>query len=564
VHLTTSNVNPRQFGQLFSFRVKGNIFAQPLVITNVRTASGVLNIVFVATTDDIVYAFDADSDTLNGGLIWSHSFTANGITPIPKGDPAHTAYSPTNPCFPDSNLACLTVFEGNLGIIGTPVIDRARGTLYVVVRTKEGNKYVQSLHALDISNGNERSGRAVIANDPLTTADGSTLSFAAIQNQRAGLALVGNSIVIAWGGGTMEGSSPSPNLPPAAYRGYVMVYDAGSLALTGCFTTGPEGMVGAGIWQSGRAPVIDGDGYVYYFTGNHVTDQLLMSNQCTALGVPFHQATALDNSMIKLDVRNGLSFVEAATPHRYWKDLDDCDLDLSGSGPMLIPGTSAIVGGGKQGFLHVFNKKGGKYTEISSTKIYDGGVERYRDPKTNVCTTRGAHHVMGGPVYWESSSRGRTIYISVETDPIKAFKFAPGNPFVMQYDDDLLILNRDLQLVMRTERTIYGHPAAILSLSANGNQRGSGILWAVHADRESMPMNHDDVFYQPVAGVLRAYDAEDLSRELWNSNMCPQDTLGTFAKFTPATVANGKVYMATFSGKLVVYGLLQGPRVCKN
>jgi hypothetical protein len=100
--LTTSNVNPKQFGQLFSYSVKGNIFAQPLVIRNVRTASGLRNLVYVATTEDLVYAFDADSNAQNGGLIWTHSFTGNGITPIPFGDPAHTAYAADYGCPPPS------------------------------------------------------------------------------------------------------------------------------------------------------------------------------------------------------------------------------------------------------------------------------------------------------------------------------------------------------------------------------------------------------------------------------------------------------------------------------
>jgi hypothetical protein len=119
-------------------------------------------------------------------------------------------------------------------------------------------------------------------------------------------------------------------------------------------------------------------------------------------------------------------------------------------------------------------------------------------------------------VYWEGASTGPLVYISAESYTIKAFG-----------------LNREtwsLSLNMWTSRVVFGHPGAILSLSANGNQDGSGLLWAVHADRESMPKNPDDVFYRPIAGVLLAYDVEDLSRELWNSNMCPTDTLGIFAK----------------------------------
>ena len=58
--------------------------------------------------------------------------------------------------------------------------------------------------------------------------------------------------------------------------------------------------------------------------------------------------------------------------------------------------------------------------------------------------------------------------------------------------------------------------------------------------------------------MLRAIDAGNLSRELWNSTLHPNDNLGLLAKFTPPTVANGKVYMATFSNKVCVFGLKQG------
>ncbi len=111
---------------------------------------------------------------------------------------------------------------------------------------------------------------------------------------------------------------------------------------------------------------------------------------------------------------------------------------------------------------------------------------------------------------------------------------------------------------MKTTDKINGHPGAILSLSAKGATQKTGILWAVNADRSKR--SDDNNFTQLVHGVLHAYDAENLKTELWNSNLHTEDDLGLFAKFTPPTIANGKVYMATFSGKLKVYGLLVIPR----
>ena len=77
-----------------------------------------------------------------------------------------------------------------------------------------------------------------------------------------------------------------------------------------------------------------------------------------------------------------------------------------------------------------------------------------------------------------------------------------------------------------------------MSLSANGSVPGTGILWVSEPN------------------ILHAFDASNLQSELWNSGMNPtRDDLGEAAKFCPPTIANGKVYMATFSGYLAVYGL---------
>jgi hypothetical protein len=142
--LTPSNVNSTQFGKLYSQAVDGFIYAQPLYMPNVNVAGlGIHNVVYVATMNDSVYAFDADSKTGgNAYPLWHVSFinAANGITPIPYGD-----------------IQCTDPISTKIGIMGTPVIDTVGGTLYVLVRTKEWGQYFQRLHALDITSGAENS-----------------------------------------------------------------------------------------------------------------------------------------------------------------------------------------------------------------------------------------------------------------------------------------------------------------------------------------------------------------------------------------------------------------------
>jgi outer membrane protein assembly factor BamB len=602
--LSVDNVNPQQFGQLFRYRVQGNIFAQPLVVNNVATNDGIRNVVYIATADDVVYAFDADDNARNGGLIWSRNLAATSLitfvdydgnntvisapTPILKGDPAHTFIQggPGIPpslsfCdFPSSSTnLCYTLFEGNLGIISTPVIDLQRQTMYVVARSKVGDKYLQTLHALNIRDGTNRTASPhIIAKGPLEGPEKNWITFAAIENQRVGLALVSNRVIVAWGGGVREAMEvsiePQNSVPPrtakGTYHGYVMAFNADTLEQEACFTTGTSTDSGAGIWQSGRAPVVDSDGHAYFFTGNAFHFPPEAVNACDPVHSFPTAAESYGDSLLDLDVEklqsNGVfEPPKITTPNTvlptgttsknvadYRSQLEQCDVDLGGSGPMRvpIPGAKVLIGGGKEGFLHIFEKTAGEYREVNAVKVYPQPTEDFKydanDPNRKTCYGQGMHHVMGGPVVWSKVGREPLIYVSVETDNIRAFKLtqSPWN----------------LTPLMQTDRIVYWHPAAIMSLSADKDTPHTGILWASHADLDDHPY---ETRFTKQPGILRAYDAENLNRELWNSNMCGnQDRIGYFAKFTPPTVANGKVFMATFSGELVVYGLLPRPRLC--
>jgi hypothetical protein len=141
------------------------------------------------------------------------------------------------------------------------------------------------------------------------------------------------------------------------------------------------------------------------------------------------------------------------------------------------------------------------------------------------------------------------VYIAAESKQVRAYKVNPAQ--------------RSLAFFQQTNSPISVHPGAILSLSANGRLDGTGILWTVQANRDAS--DPSDGFVTPAPFIIRAYDAQNLSRELWNSGVThcgksdadPGATPRIFAKFTPLTVANGKVYAPTFSGQLVVYGLLR-------
>ena len=256
--LNVTNVNTNQFGLLFSRNVDDQIYAQPLVMTNVSILGrGTHNLVIVATVNDSVYAFDADNPSV-ATPYWTTSF----INPPNIVAPANTDMSAIGACgggYQD--------FSGNIGIVGTPVIDPVAGTIYLVARTKEyGTNFVQRLHALDVSSGAERPNSPVIITATYPgTGDGNVggvITFDPIrQNQRPGLALVNGTVYISW-------SSHCDNGP---YHGWVIGYDQTTLQRVAVYNDTPNGSDG-GIWMSGQAPAVDASGNLYLAVGNGTVD----------------------------------------------------------------------------------------------------------------------------------------------------------------------------------------------------------------------------------------------------------------------------------------------------
>ncbi|MFO1465465.1 MAG: choice-of-anchor D domain-containing protein [Steroidobacteraceae bacterium] len=481
--LTTSNVNRNSFGKLFSLAVDDAVFAQPLYVPGVDVAGkGTRNVVYVATMSDTLYAFDADT---GGTPLWSVNLaTRVGATPVQM---ARFAFSGNR------NIV------GNLGVLSTPVIDPSTNLLYVVACTLENGTMAYRLHAVDIRDGSEPLGSGVrIA----ASYKGSTFD-ARYQTQRVSLALAGNQVVFGFAAVELEYAG--------GYVGWMMAYDKRTLKRSGVFATVTTGNRGGGVWQSGRPPVIDASGFAYVFVGN-------------AYGQGYDGVNNFSESVLKLDLAHGLKLIDWFTPSN-WSALDAGDLDLTSSGPLLIPGANRLVGGGKSGVFYVLDT-----TDLGHLKTGDTQIPQ----KLSVCPAE----IIGGPVYWQRSAArgGSLLYDWCESDWAKAWSFAGS--------------------VLSSSPVTQGSgsqywPGGILTLSANGDQAGSGILWA------SVVNAGDESDNPPRSGTLHAYDASDLGHELWNSAQnASRDKLGNFGKFVPPMVANGRVYAATWSNQVVVYGLL--------
>jgi outer membrane protein assembly factor BamB len=293
------------------------------------------------------------------------------------------------------------------------------------------------------------------------------------------------------------------------YHGFLMAYDAKSLQQTAVFNTSPTGE-GASIWQSGQAPAVDEQGNIYAVTGNGNWDGVANFSE----------------SFLKFDPQ--LKLLDWFTPTNH-EQLDEKDVDLNSSGATLIPGTQLVMGGGKEGVLYVLNT--GQLGHLGD----EHAVQHFQ------ATASHLHSL----VYWKSAKKGELLYVWGQRDKARVYRLVAGR--------------LEETPVMTRPEVNEGHPGAMLSLSANGSR--DGILWAaIHATGDS--------WHESRPGILHAYDADDIGHELWNSLQQPaRDDCGNYSKMAPPTIANGKVYLASFgtenvgTGQFCVYGLLPGGAV---
>jgi len=486
--LNQSNVNTGQFGLIFTRPVDGQVYAQPLVVPSVKIGKGTFNVLLVATMHDSVYAYDADN-ALNTAPLWQKTFTdpANGITSIPY-----------------YYLTGEMDIHPEVGITSTPAVDPVNHTVYVVVRTLEGDpnvdaSYHQRLHALDLATGAEKFGGpvelAAQVNGSGIGGDGTVIPYSGrLQNQRPALVLNQGNLYIA-------SASHGDNGP---YHGWLMRYNAQTLKLTAVYNSTPNGHLG-GFWMSGAGMPIDSTNYIYATTGNGDFNPSIGD---------------YGDTLLKLNPST-LAIKDYFTPYNA-NDLESWDADFGVSGPILIPGTNLIVNGSKTGQLYVVNsQKMGKIGATDDSQI----VQSFW--ATNSL-------IFQPPVYWQGGTSGNNLYVWSGYDSLKGFAFN-GTTF-------------NTTPFATSAATASGSPGGALAVSSNGTDPRSAIVWA------SVPYQ-GDANQNTVPGMLRAFKAGDLT-ELWNSKMVPSDDYGSLAKFNQPAVVNGKVYVATFSNQIAVYGEL--------
>jgi Legume lectin domain/Chitobiase/beta-hexosaminidase C-terminal domain len=497
--LTPANVNAATFGKLFRYSVDAQVYAEPLYVAAVTMGAGtsqagtVHNVVFVATQNDSIYAFDADSVSgANANPLWQITLldvahgAAAGATSVPNGDVSTADINPI------------------IGITGTPVIDLATGTLYVVGKTLEGSAFVQRLHALDITTGLEKFGAPVALSGQVSgTGNGSSGGVLKWdpkwENQRPGLLELNGIIYIGF-------AAHGDNGP---WHGWILAYNAATLAQTGVWCTSPNGL-GSGIWMSGAGLAADIPsgfpyGRMFVATGN---------GDYTA-STPYTNQFDYGDSIVRLDLTNGVPTVrDEFTPYNQ-ATLNSEDADVASGGVLILPDQTTgahlheLVQVGKDGVVHLVDRDTpGEYSTTADNIVQEVAGQ-----------TSGLWSI---PAYWNG-----TVYFGGQGSTMKAFSLTGGL----------------LSTTPTSSSTVsFGYPGDTPVISSNGTT--NGIVWAVRTD----------AYNSAGPAILYALNAGNLATQLYASNQYASDTAGAAVKFVVPTVTNGKVYFGA-AGEVDVYGL---------
>ena len=601
--LNTSNVNVNQFGKLFSHAVQGQIYAQPLFVPDVEIGRKRQDIVIVATMENRVYAFPADH---GGDPLWV--FPKKDDKPIPAV-PARffsNEYRDVSSLPDDRGNAAKNA--ARIGILSTPVVDAqidgtgasaTTGKLYFVLFTsdldfskpnlqlqQDGRQFRYQLHALDVATGlpardpadirgdypgkgysnpnakafdknktplrvvngvtmitqkfrvgvNDRTG-STGQDKPFSVEDGrnSRVIFNPMQHlQRPGLLLHDGVLYIAFGA--------HADLDP--YHGWVFAYDANTFERRGVFCSTPNG-ARAGIWQAAEGLVVDSTGSIYLGTGNGDMNGGSTPN--------------LGESYLRLNLsHDGLALTGWVSVHPSSTNPLE-DEDLGAASPTLLP-DGLLVGGGKDGNFYLLDP-----AKLGTSGRPEAIVQQFLASMGSGSRKTNTHHIHGSPVAYQISDTEVLIYVWGENDIIRVYRYDPRQQhrFPNQPNDQNAPVARGNVYASNDVEARNGMPGGMLSLSAKEKEAGTAILWASFPPFESANL-------KVVDGELIAYDATQFDRHgrvvaIWRSHQNPRrdekDSQGNdirgFAKFCCPTVAGGRVYQATFSNRVNVYGVLE-------
>jgi hypothetical protein len=547
-----------RFARLGSFRVTGVVLSQPLyvqdaIVNNVRQP-----VLVVATSNNDVYAFSPSEHQTQP--LW-HTSLGRPVVSKP-GDPAPPADGAD--CAPNALAAwqepgTLGGLEtGLVGIESTPVIDRGLGRIFVSYKTFEG---LQRVAALNLNDGQH----AV----PPVVVPAPNQQWHRLHRNRASL-LYSDGVVFVGFSSLCEGNT-------TRMHGSISAFDAATLKPVGRYQVTDDGTDGGGIWQGSTGIAADTQGNLYFTTGNRRLCGAVPPGELNAADKP-----NLANSVIRLrtERRSGVDgapyqvMMEPAdyfTPYR--RTMEDCfDLDLSAAGVLLIPGTRYLGTGGKEGVFYVLDRADlggpdnpGPLWSFNSVDTFQRSTKHKNSPDdpahdhvhqkfqaTAVRDPDGQDYLLPEWMKWPHI-HGTPAFASFGVDEFMFLWGEKDKPKRYQWRDgkfDLPPLEGEPAAPpYRTER-LNGMPGGMVSVNIDPSGSGLGVVLAsvkICDEPQYPPCNEQQEF-----GALRAYDPFTM-RQVWNDTGEPHKYW--FAKLVPPTIANGRVFLATASGEVLIYGV---------
>jgi hypothetical protein len=507
--LNTSNVNASRFGKLFSRPVDGPIYALPLIVTRFKMPDGAVHdLVIVATLNDSVYAYDADNPAQTEPY-WH----------VQLGTPIYTGERYLGP---------------SIGIVGTPAIDRSTNTIYLtaIINTAAASGGYDAgsfIFALDLSTG------ALKYNSPqrivLPLATGEQQTDATAWLQRAGLLVSDGAVYVGY-------TYVSDDLLSIEH-GFVQAFQADDLSVRLTSWESSPNTRHGGVWQAARGLAADRFGNLFIVTGDG----------------EWNGTTDFGNSVVELHSRT-LTVENYFTPSN-WQALFEGDIDLGANGVTLMPGTNLALTGGKQGVVYLLDRSN------------LGGLQTNPTTDDSATDNSSGHYFQG---HWNFSG-----FLKPEKGlvPVQSFQASHGcgftncgqhlstaywanrfHPYLFVWDKGDILRAWPFDQAFRRFRTndstvgpVQVNDTGGIVVTSDGSKPRTGIVWAYTASQSP--------FTEAVPGTLRAFDATDVTKEIYNSDQnATRDATGDFVKFLSPVIANGRVYVGNQSGTMEVYGLL--------
>ena len=479
--LTPAALTQGGFGKLWTQPLDGAVRHSPLVVSNCKIEGQIRDVVFAGTDENSLFAVDAKS----GQVLWSKK----------------QIFRPLN----GTQFSGSSFDDRQLGILGTPVIDRETQTIYACCPRSKGLSQQYIVVALDLSSGEMKPGFPHV----LRGQDKGATFNAGAELQRGALSLVNGWLLVPFGG---RGDNPP-------WRGWLLGLNTRNLNETSAFCASPK-TDGGGLWSGGGVSST-ADGTVFAATGNGTFD--LNTGGLNA-----------SESVLQLKMAQKSLLSASYTPKNY-AFLDEQDEDLGGATPNLLPpqpGTipNLMFTGGKDGCAYLLNRD------------HLGGIGGELQRQRYFCPEKATYHegIRSTSCYLDAGANGKMVIVAGDEEGPSGSKGVAA--LSLEVDPKLGYVQFKQRWTI-ARQLIYPSSPIVTSYQGSG-----GVVWVVETGQN--PGSND----QPAS--LHAYNALT-GEELIDTAKIKGANFMSGKRFTAPTAANGMVFVP--STGLIAFGFKAQP-----